>query len=315
MNNVFPDLLPADITSLYGQTPSAVTSVTQVQNRVYRFRDTDGERILRLTPESHREGKQVAAEIAWVRHLAESSVAVAVPIAARDGRYWHRADINGTGFTVAAFTFAPGEIGSRPWWTPEVFHQWGRLTGKLHQKTRDYLPTTDQRPDWTVLVPHFAPETHDEEIAFLRLQAAVTQLQSLPRTSDAFGLIHADLHFWNFAVEHGKLTVFDFDNSEYNWFVADIGTAVFEAATCAYRQGPRAEFIRMFLGSFLDGYRKENDLGRWLEYLPLFVKLREISIFLILGRRWRWRKLGEFQQSFFANLREGVLNDLPFLET
>jgi amicoumacin kinase len=70
------------------------------------------------------------------------------------------------------------------------------------------------------------------------------------------------------------LTVFDFDNSEYNWFAADLGTAVFEAATCGYQKLPRDEFIKGFLDKFVEGYEREFTLGAIVEQIPLFAKNR-----------------------------------------
>lgn len=67
------------------------------------------------------------------------------------------------------------------------------------------------------------PESVDDEIALQRLAEVRQTLNAMPKSTESYGLIHADLHFWNFAVSPGGLTVFDFDNSEYNWFMADLG--------------------------------------------------------------------------------------------
>jgi hypothetical protein len=43
--------------------------------------------------------------------------------------------------------------------------------------------------------------------------------------------------------------------------VADLATAVFEAATCGYQKLPRDEFIKGFLEKFVAGYERESALG------------------------------------------------------
>lgn len=111
-----------------------------------------------------------------------------------------------------------------------------------------------------------------------------------------------------------SLTVFDFDNCEYHWFLADLGTVIFEAATCIHQTRPRQEFIASFLEEFLAGYRLAHDFGEELRCLPNFVKLREIQIFLILSKRWKGQELGSFQKSFFSSIRETVLHDRPFVD-
>jgi Ser/Thr protein kinase RdoA (MazF antagonist) len=108
--------------------------------------------------------------------------------------------------------------------------------------------------------------------------------------------------------------VFDFDNSEYNWFAADLGTAVFEAATCGYQKLPREEFIKGFLDKFVEGYERESTLGAVVEQIPLFAKLREICIYLVLRKRWKNRMLSEFQRRSFESVRVGVVEDRPFMK-
>jgi Ser/Thr protein kinase RdoA (MazF antagonist) len=104
------------------------------------------------------------------------------------------------------------------------------------------------------------------------------------------------------------------DNSEYHWFVADLSTALFEAATCCYQKLPRAEFIKRFLDDFLSGYRQEYEFGDRLKHLPSFIKLRETSIYIILRKRWADRVLTPFQNRFFESLRESVLQDRAFID-
>ena len=146
-----------------------------------------------------------------------------------------------------------------------------------------------------------------------RLAEVAQSLNAMPKSTESYGLIHADLHFWNFAISPHRLTVFDFDNSEYNWFVADLGTAVFEAATCGYQKLPREEFIKMFLEEFIKGYQQESNLGDAVRHVPLFAKLREICIYLVLRKRWKNKALSEFQRQFFESVRLGVVNDVPFM--
>lgn len=106
---------------------------------------------------------------------------------------------------------------------------------------------------------------------------------------------------------------FDFDNSEYKWFVADLGTAVFEAATCNYQKLPRQGFIKVFLGEFGNGYERESNLGGAVKEVRSFAKLREICIYLVLRKRWKNRALNEFQRRFFESVRLGVVGDVPFV--
>jgi Ser/Thr protein kinase RdoA (MazF antagonist) len=313
MSSPIPEI-PEWLAALYGVTSEDLRFVTQVQNFIFAYRRGDQELILRLTPETHRSREQVMAEVGWVNDLAARGVPVAAPVPSLDGSFCQFVETNEGKVTAVCFEKAKGEIGDRQFWTPEVFRDWGRLTGRLHRESRQYQPTGGRRSSWDQQLPSVIPESVDDETALERLAQVANRLQMFPKSNDSFGLIHADLHFWNFSILPSGLTVFDFDNCEYNWFVADLGTAVFEATTCGYQKLPREEFIKLFLAEFIDGYEREQSLGDALEYLPLFAKLREICIYLVLRDRWKGQTLSEFRQRFFESLRTAIANDRPFLK-
>ena len=137
-------------------------------------------------------------------------------------------------------------------------------------------------------------------------------LRLTPQTHQNPQQVMAEVDWVNDLAARGGLTVFDFDSCEYNWFVADLGTVVFEAATCGYQKLPRDEFIKGFLDRFIDGYEREYPLGAAVNQVPLFAKLREICIYLVLRKRWKNRMLSEFQHRFFESVRVGVVEARAF---
>lgn len=311
-----PPILPETLISFYGDAVSKARFLTRVQNLIYEYDDDSQRCILRLTPLTHRTASQVAAELDWVQFLALNQARVSAPIRSRQGQLCHTLSIEGEVFVAAAFNRAPGLIGAGENWNEPIFREWGQLVGKLHRLSQKYRPdgVTEKRTTWEDNLPIRDPKTKEEEIAVIRLEEISRTITALPCAHEDYGLIHADLHFWNFAVDDQRITVFDFDNSEYHRLLADIGTIVFEAATCGHQRLPRAQFIASFLKAFIEGYRLEIDRDtKWFEHLPLFVKLREVSIFLILSDRWRGRKLEAFQQSFFDSIRSATLEDRPFM--
>ena len=310
-----PLQIPADLAAAYGVCQGDFRFITQVQNYIFAYERNGEEFILRLTPQTHQSHEQVMAEVDWVNDLVERGVSVARVVPASDGSLSQAVELVGQHCTAVSFQKLAGAIGSGEYWTADIFLEWGRLTGRLHRESQKYQPRSGrQRASWADRLPSLIPESVDDEIAMERLAEIAEHLNSLPKSSDSYGLIHADLHFWNFAVSSAGLTAFDFDNSEYNWFVADLGTAVFEAATCGYQKLPRDEFIKRFLESFVAGYERECALGAALEQVPLFAKVREICIYLVLRKRWKNRTLSPFQTRFFESVRQAVVEDLPFMK-
>ena len=306
--------IPSGLAAAYGVSPHDLRFVTQVQNYIFAYERNGEEFVLRLTPHTHQLPEQVMAEVDWVNDLKARDVPVAAIVPAIDRSWCQPVEVAGEQFTAVSFQKVEGEIGSREHWTSDIFVEWGRLTGRLHRESREYQPGFDRRrTSWIDRLPAVIPESVDDEIAMERLAKVTECLDSLPKSNDSYGLIHADLHFWNFAVSSAGLTAFDFDNSEYNWFAADLGTAVFEAATCGYQKLPRAEFIKGFLNRFFEGYERESTLGAAVEQIPLFAKVREICIYLVLRKRWKNRTLSEFQLRFLESVRQGVVDDRPFV--
>ena len=311
--SVPPIQIPAGLAAAYGVSQNDLRFITQVQNYIFAYEISGEQFILRLTPRTHRSPQQVVAEVDWVNDLAERDVPVAAVVPAMDGSLCQVVELVGEPFTAVSFQKARGEIGCGNDWTTDIFFDWGRLAGRLHRESRKYQPGFGRsRASWVDRLPAVVPESVDDEIAMERLAQVAARLNSLPKSTDAYGLIHADLHFWNFAVSPTGLTVFDFDSCEYNGFVADLGAAVFEAATCGYRKLPRDEFIKGFLDRFIEGYEREYPLGAAADQVPLFAKLREICIYLVLRKRWKNRMLTEFQRRFFESVRVGVVEDRAF---
>ena len=108
----------------------------------------------------------------------------------------------------------------------------------------------------------------------------MSHLETLPKDRDSYGLIHQDAHGGNFFVHEGKITLFDFDDCVYGWFIYDIAMVLFYAAMF---KEDMAAYTATFMRDFLRGYKQENKLDPvWLAELPYFLKLREIDLYAII---------------------------------
>ncbi len=89
-------------------------------------------------------------------------------------------------------------------------------------------------------------------------------LDTLPQDSDSYGLVHSDFYFSNFFVDDSKITLFDFDDCCYAWFVYDIAMSLFY--TLSHNSVHAADLAkgRHFLSTYMEGYLGENNLDlRW----------------------------------------------------
>jgi Ser/Thr protein kinase RdoA (MazF antagonist) len=263
----------------------------------------------------------VRAELEFVRWLAAGGVPVVRPVKNAAGEFARTLDDEGLAYTLTAFTRAPGKIAAAENWTGELFECWGTLMGQLHRLSRDFTYSGAEldRPRWHQddnarnAVRYLAPE--DRPILD-HLRALKARIEALPTPDDAFGLIHADVHYWNMAVDAaGRITLFDFDNCEYGWFAADIATTLFEAATCHFAQGPRDEFLARFWSRFWAGYEREFELCKnWRGTIPLFLEWRKVLMYSFWHKKGDITQLSSGHQRFLAWIRAEIVEGRPFTE-
>jgi Ser/Thr protein kinase RdoA (MazF antagonist) len=173
----------------------------------------------------------------------------------------------------------------------EYFQNWGQVLGQMHALARDYEPDSERvrRPAWFELRGKILQRVNQMpphlDIVRTRIQATLDEIRSLPKTDDSFGLIHGDFNDGNFTVNYnnGDITVFDFDDSCYFWYVYELATAweggIGRVMFCDLEE--RKAFMAHYMDQVMEGYNREYSLSdEWLERLPLFLKLIQIEEFL-----------------------------------
>ncbi|HEY8088539.1 MAG TPA: phosphotransferase [Polyangiaceae bacterium] len=271
----------------YGVDPSDLASLNAFENVVYECTTPDGaDVVLRVSHSARRTLDYTQGEVEFVRWLAAAGLPVARPVLAESGQFVERIEDDEPGqyFVATAFERAPGHVFDdapplrERYWGPELFRELGRIFARLHLRAQGYKPSNARlkRQEWheydVVDVDRFAPP--EERLVRERTVEIVRRLNALPRSADGYGLIHADLHPHNFCFDEGRITVFDFDNCEYAWFVKDIAVILFYVAR-AEPADRRDEAAAAFLGPFLEGYRELRPCERaWLEAIPDMLALQ-----------------------------------------
>jgi Ser/Thr protein kinase RdoA (MazF antagonist) len=93
---------------------------------------------------------------------------------------------------------------------------------------------------------------------------------------DDYGLVHGDLNPTNFHVNDGQLTLFDFDDCAYNWFINDIAIAL-PLYSGIFTHKDWEDQMTKFFKWYMRGYFEENHLDEgWLAYLPASLQLQNI---------------------------------------
>ena len=125
---------------------------------------------------------------------------------------------------------------------------------------------------------------------------------------DSYGLIHYDLHPWNFILDGERINVFDFDDCLYGWFALDMGVALYHGLWWGRQDDARPaphDFTQSIIRNFVAGYLSSNALSSfWLSKIPLFMRYRQICKF-----SWFFdpQNVNEEQRARIRNIEKGVL--------
>jgi Ser/Thr protein kinase RdoA (MazF antagonist) len=249
------------------------------------FRADDPARDNPLVARVHRPGyhssEEIISELNWLQALGdEQIVSIPSPLETRQGQLLTSFEHQGEMRDVVAFEFMPGvepkESSNLKGW----FLQLGEITAKLHQHTRSWeLPKGFTRKVWNF-------ETTLGDIAYwgdwrnsIGLDADGQQLlqkcsdllyrrlEEIGEGSDCFGLIHADLRLANLLIDHEDLTVIDFDDCGFSWYLYD-----FAAAITFNETSPEVPLLQ---AAWVEGYRRVAALSQdEIDWMPTFIMLR-----------------------------------------
>lgn len=299
----------------YGISKDPIQSPEAMESFIYEFERDSSAYILRITHSLRRSESLVLGEVDWINFLAEGGVSVSRAIFSKSARLVEVIeDQQGGAFLVTAFVKAQGQA---PWelWTPKLYTTYGQLIGRIHTLSKHYQPTW-KRPNWddTIFefVERYLPES--ESVAKKKYKAVCDHVNTLVKGRESYGLIHHDAHGNNFFVnEAGQITLFDFDDCAYNWFVNEIAIVLFYVVQDA--EDWRA-FTQEFMTHFLQGYVQVCPLDPvWLKEIPNFLKIREIILYAAMYRDFDVKNIdNEWCARFMQDRKSKIEHDVPFID-
>ncbi|GHH98919.1 phosphotransferase enzyme family protein [Neobacillus kokaensis] len=278
--------------------------------------------ILRLTHSSHRTKDQIESELDWLNFLADQKINVCRSLPSINGSYVEALAAEDTFFFACLFKKANGKNVRTEDFNDALFYEWGKLVGKMNHATKNYqIPEQiTKRPEWDeedlIVFEQYVPAEDKDLIE--KGNALLQQIQKLEKTPDSYGLIHSDVHSGNFFVENGNIEVFDFDDCSYHWFASDIAIPIYYAVwfqTDLKTKQERSQFAQNFAAHFLKGYYEENDLDvYWLKQLPLFFKLRDLTLYSVFHKKEDLSKANDRLLKLVSDIRYRLLLDEAIVE-
>ena len=288
----------------YGGHPDASVELLNVsENATFLVSDPGaGPSVLRVHRLGYHTEQEIASELAWMDALrAEAGVRTPRVLPAADGQRVVTVPENSSRERhCVRFEFLPGtEPGTEPGGelagepgsalAGAHFEELGEITARMHRHARSWV-----RPEWfTRFHWDYAAAFGDqarwghwqdgvgvgpaERRVLARLDDVLhARLKAFGQGQERYGLVHADTRLANLLVHEGSVSVIDFDDSGFSWYLYDLGTSV-----SFFEDSPEVPGL---VDSWLTGYRRVAGLSAEDEAeIWTFIMFRRLLLLAWIG--------------------------------
>jgi Ser/Thr protein kinase RdoA (MazF antagonist) len=248
-----------------------------------------GYSVLRVHRLGYHTEQEIASELAWMDALrAEAGVRTPRVLPATDGRRVVTVTEGSTPRNCVRFEFLPGtEPGGAL--TGRHFEELGEITARMHRHARGW-----SRPQWFTRFHWDYAAAFGEAARWGRWQDGVgvgpserpvlarldqrlrARLSAFGQGPERYGLVHADTRLANLLVHEGSVSVIDFDDSGFSWYLYDLGTSV-----SFFEHSPEVPGL---VDRWLTGYRRVGELSAEDEAeIWTFIMFRRLLLLAWIG--------------------------------
>lgn len=255
--------------------------------------------VLRISATGDRTENDYLAETDFVHYLAENGAPVADVIPSAGGKFVEiideadsvtAGDDGATPVFISLFEYAKGMLLADNGYRyregaplSEYFFNTGKTLGKIHALSKNFEPVTaHRRPDYfdkynMKYLGRLIPDKYSELKSAIAKRLEV--FRTLPTDAQSYGLVHFDFSDGNYHIDMdtGNITVFDFDNCLYCWYMFDLANLwLHNEGWCRHEPDPGKRFALMqqCFDLQLQGYKSETSISdELLKQLPLFIDM------------------------------------------
>ena len=261
--------------------------LTISENATFRAHDPAGGRdlVFRVHRPGYHSRAEIESELAWLGALGRDGViSTLTPIPQADGALIADIDDDGTIRHAVAFGLLPGREPAEGEDLPRWFRELGAINARLHAHAKDWRRPEGfvrKRWDYEAMLGEvrlwgdwragLGLDTDGRAVLERTAQVLRDRLDDYGTGEDRFGLVHADMRVANLLVEGDDLSVIDFDDCGFSWFLYD-----FAAAISFIEHEP---YIPQLQAAWVEGYRSVAPLSdEECAILPVFIMLRRMLL-------------------------------------
>lgn len=199
------------------------------RNRIFRC----PKGILRVSQLADRTFKDYLAETEFVHYLALNGACVAKVQNSVNDRMVEQIEAEGMKVFVSLFDFAKGILFADNGYKyrenaplSEYFFNVGKVLGKIHRLSKLYCPEHKRSDYFEKYNMDYINSLIGNKYSKLKnaISTLLNTFHELPVDREVYGLVHFDFSDGNYHIdmETGDITVFDFDNCMYCWYLFDL---------------------------------------------------------------------------------------------
>lgn len=259
-----------EVAPAYGLTPTSISVLAQSENVVCKIVTDDRRAVMRFHRPGYTTLDDMKSEVEWVKALGEAGLPVPEAIQTIDGHYYVEVEVDGVAIQVGAVAWVSGQpvkqaVDLNDPALAAHYRSIGVLAAKIRKNADSWSPPAGfSRRRWDndglvgddPLWGRFWEAdglTADQQQVFIAVRDQLREELAATSTGpDRFGLIHADLHLGNVMSDGDSLTVIDFDDAGYGWFMYELAVALFSVL--------ESDHFGECKHQMLEGYRSVVDL-------------------------------------------------------
>lgn len=254
----------------YGLGQAHITSLHHFLNTTFRIEIPSQKQryVLRISRAGYQDETTIRSELLWLQAIRrETDLVVSEPLANRDGLLLTTVEVPGVPEPrhCVLFRWVAGRF-HHATLSPQNLERVGMLMATLHLFVQHFtVPEGFTRKRWDLaglqgealgieperIRRHLSPDDYG---VLDRVAERIGQtMRMLGEGSEVFGLIHADIHQWNYLFHKGSVHLIDFDTGGWGYFVYDIAVTFSTLLNHPNLPALRAAFLR--------GYRRVQPLS------------------------------------------------------
>lgn len=261
--------------------------LTISENATFQARDpvTGRDIVFRVHRPDYHTRAEIESELAWLAALTRHDVVPTLtPIPQLDGRLIADIDDDGTVRHTVAFELLKGKEPAAGDDLARWFRELGAVNARLHahaktwqrpegfvRKTWDYETMLGDVKLWGDWRGALGLDEEGRLVLERTTRVLCDLLDAYGTGQDRFGLIHADMRVANLLVDGNTLSVIDFDDCGFGWYLYD-----FAAAISFIEHEP---YVSELQAAWIEGYRTVATLpDDECAILPVFVMIRRVLL-------------------------------------